>query len=259
MAVGILLPVIMITGTLVLSYDYASATTETANSTTITTVEEDNGVTNAATLFQSGELVLGNNVPYLVILLPNEAHESPELDEEQRLIPQPYVPQSAVITPETSVLWFNGDVGHDRKITLVKGEETVLEGDEFEFNDIYGPINFNETGLYHYYEAGVVEDDPDFVMEGTIMVNEDNDNATTLALGNDTQILGVILVPAEDLEEHVAALQAGGLDIDSSHTFEDLKGGDEQTLIVWTGDPNQEALDQAIQTLQGITETLPYS
>lgn len=72
-------------------------------------------------LYQTGKMVIGSNVSNLIILLPNEAHESPDLAEEQRLIGEPYIPQNTVISPETSVVWFNGDVDHDHKITLAKG------------------------------------------------------------------------------------------------------------------------------------------
>ena len=68
---------------------------------------------NATSIYDNGQMILGNNIKHLVILLPNDAHESPELEEEQRHIAQPYIPQKAVVSPGAMVVWFNGDVDHE--------------------------------------------------------------------------------------------------------------------------------------------------
>jgi hypothetical protein len=48
---------------------------------------------NATNIHDSKTMVLGGDIKHLVILIPNEAHESPTMEEEQRHINQPYVPQ----------------------------------------------------------------------------------------------------------------------------------------------------------------------
>ena len=164
-------------------------------------------------------------------------------------------------------MWFNGDVDHDRKITLTKGNQTIFEGDEFGFNSMYGPIRLNQTGEYSYYEANVIDDDPNFVMRGNVsVVGADNTSvpSSTCDNSNDQKILGSILVPAQDLQQYTLELQNNGLNVDSSYNFKDLmsgqegEAGDEQTLLVWTANPAEVGFDQVIQTLQGITERLPY-
>ncbi len=80
----------------------------------------------ASNIYETQKMVLGKNIKNLVILLPNEAHESPVLPEEQRLINQPYVPQNTVINAGTTVVWFNADVDHDHKITLANGQDSNM-------------------------------------------------------------------------------------------------------------------------------------
>ena len=77
--------------------------------------------TTAESMFQSKSLTLPPNIEHLVILLPNEAHESQrtgDVSSDQRLINQIYVPQKAIVSQGTMVAWFNGDADHDHKITL---------------------------------------------------------------------------------------------------------------------------------------------
>jgi hypothetical protein len=64
---------------------------------------------NATNLYDSGQMVLGNNVKHLAILIPNEGHHGPGEEDESRFIAQPFVPQNVVISPGTEVVWFNGD------------------------------------------------------------------------------------------------------------------------------------------------------
>ena len=74
---------------------------------------------NAATVYDTHSMILGNNIKNLVILIPNEAHESPNQPKNQLpLANQPYLPQDAVVNQGTTVTWFNGDVDHDHKITI---------------------------------------------------------------------------------------------------------------------------------------------
>jgi plastocyanin len=223
---------------------------------------------NATSVYDTGQMILGNNIKHLVILIPNEAHESPELEEEQRHITQPYVPQKAVVSPGTMVMWFNGDVDHDRTIILndVSSNQTEFDSGAFAFNEASEPFVVNDTGSYYYYEADVIEDDPNFVMEGIIeSVNQQQIlqllssslNATSNApVQLDT--VGTLMVPTQDLEQHTSDLESLGVAIDSTHTFNDLRGGDMQTLIVWGADSSTTNLEEVISGLKEITPKLPY-
>jgi len=66
----------------------------------------------ASEIFQNKMLTFGDNVKNIILLLPNEGHESPALPKEQRIINQPYVPENIVVSPNTQIVWLNGDVGH---------------------------------------------------------------------------------------------------------------------------------------------------
>src|ERR671921_108261 len=77
----------------------------------------------ASDLYETKTLKLSPNIKHLVILIPNEGHESQnpgDISSDQRLIDQPYIPQRATVNPGTMVIWFNGDVDYDHKITVVK-------------------------------------------------------------------------------------------------------------------------------------------
>src|SRR5215204_6221972 len=232
---------------------------------------------NATSLYDTGQMILPSNVKHLVILLPNEAHESPELEEEQRHIAQPYIPQKAIVSLDTMVVWFNGDVDHDHKITLqdTNTNQIVFDSPVFTFNEASNPIVLNNTGSYRYYEADVLEDDLDFVMEGTIdVINQrqqssplptssvNSSNPSIQGPGN-IDTVGTLMVPAQDLDEHISYLNERGFGVNSVHTFADLRGGQEgtgpeQTLIVWTAD-SQMGLDKILSDLEELTPSLPYS
>jgi plastocyanin len=230
----------------------------------------------ASSIYET-QMVLGNNIKSLVILLPNEAHESQTFGRptsEDRLINQPYVPQKVTVSPGTLVTWFNGDVDHDHKITLtedVSPESVLFDSGIFVFNEASKPVVLNDTGTFNYYEANVNEEDEDFVMNGTITVVPQqglNDAAitttpTTNGVNSSASILGnadtagVLMVPTQDIETYVQDLTSKGFVIESTHNFDDIRSGDQQTLIVWTSSGMD--LDQAIPTLQEITPGLPYS
>jgi hypothetical protein len=108
------------------------------------------------------------------------------------------------------------------------------------------------------------------VMNGTIDVIDQQDlNANTLAnrsansIPNSTSILGkddtagVLMVPTEDTDTYVQDLKSKGFAIDSTHNFNDIRAGDQQTLLVWT--TSGINLDEVISTLQEVTPGLPYS
>jgi len=240
--------------------------------TTLPTAFAQGNATTAEIMFQSKSLTLPPNIKHLVILLPNEAHESQrtgDVSSDQRLINQIYLPQKAIVSPGTMVAWFNGDADHDHKITLtndVNPENIISESDDFAFNEASNPIVLNDTGTFNYYETDVNEEDTDFVMNGTIDVIDQQDlntNTPSASSSNSTSTLssgdtaGVLMVPTEDMDMYVQDLESKGFAIDSTHNFNDIRAGDQQTLLVWT--TSGMNLDGVISTLQEITPGLPYS
>lgn len=221
---------------------------------------------NASIVYETHSMRLGDNIKNLVILIPNEAHESTNQPKDQYpLANQPYLPQNAVVNIGTTVTWFNGDVDHDHMITL-SSEPTNpgFESGDFTYNTASRPITFNDTGDFDYYESDVNDNDPGFVMNGTInvvdQVNLLTDADASGAVNPDT--VGTYMVPAKDLDQYVSDLTSKGFTIDSTHTFQDLCGGQsgtgpEQTLIVWT--TSGMNLQQVISALEEITQSLHYS
>jgi plastocyanin len=232
----------------------------------------------AESIFQDKSLTLPQNLKHLIILIPNEAHESQNLGDvssEQRLINQPYIPQNTIVSPGTMVTWFNGDVDHDHKITLVnelnQNNNIVFDSDTFAFNEGSNPIVLNDTGKFNYYETDVNNEDEDFVMNGTITVVDDQQNSnanlpsmsSTALSSNSTGTLGkgdtagTLMVPTADIDMYVQDLTSKGFTTDSTYNFNDIRAGDEQTLLVWT--TSGKNLNEVISTLQEITPQLPYS
>ena len=220
---------------------------------------------NASTEYETHSMRLGDNIKNLVILIPNEAHESTNQPKDQNpLANQPYLPQNAAVNVGTTVTWFNGDVDHDHTITLSGGPTNAgFESGDFAYDTASKPITFNDTGTFNFIETDVNDNDPSFVMNGTInTMNQvyplNNANAT----GVIPDTVGTYMVPAKDLSQYISTLTSKGFTIDSTHTYKDLRGGQkgtgpEQTLIVWT--TSGMNLDQVISELEEITPSLPYS
>jgi plastocyanin len=226
---------------------------------------------NASSVFDTHQMVLGNNFKNLVILIPNEGHESQNIGDEsadQRLINQPYIPQSATVPKGTTVTWFNGDVDHDHKITLTgQNNNPAFDSDVFVYNTASQPVVMNNTGTFGYFEADVNNEDTDYVMNGTINVVDqpENPNSSTSAgnTGNQSSAnidtVGILMVPTEDLATYTSDLENGGLSVLSTHNFNDIRGGDPQTLISWGTSSGTNSIENVISQLEGITSTLPYS
>ena len=221
----------------------------------------------ASDLFETKSLKLSPNIKHLVILIPNEGHESQnagDVSSDQRLINQPYLPQSAEVNRGTMVVWFNGDVDHDHKITLTNGanlENTIFDSSTFAYDEPSEPIVLNDTGTFNYYQTDVNNEDEDYVMNGTITVVDQqsldgNNNLNTGVQGN-ADTAGVLMVPASDVDTYAQELKNNGFTVDSTQNFNDIRAGDEQVLLVWT--TSGIDLDNVISTLQRITQTLPYS
>jgi plastocyanin len=230
----------------------------------------------ASDVYETKSLKLSPNIKHLVILIPNEGHESQnpgDVSSDQRLINQPYIPQRATVNPGTAVIWFNGDVDHDHKITFTNGvnpEDAIFDSGTFAYNEPSKPIVLNETGAFNYFETDVNNEDQNFIMNGTIDVvsQEDPDansitgtsasnsiNSTSVPGNADTA--GILMVPLSDVDTYVQDLKNSGFTIDSTQDFSDIRAGDQQVLLVWT--TSGIDLDQVVSTLQRITQNLPYS
>jgi plastocyanin len=229
----------------------------------------------ASDLYDTKSLELSPNIKQLVILIPNEGHESQnpgDISSDQRLINQPYIPQQATVNPGTMVIWFNGDVDHDHKITLnndVNSENAIFDSGTFAYDETSKHIIFNDSGTFSYYETDVNNEDQDYVMNGTIDVVSQSSNADVMvstsppnsvnrtSVNGNADTAGVLMVPASDADRYVQDLQNSGFEIDSTHGFSDIRAGDQQVLLVWT--TSGIGLDQVVSTLQRITPDLPYS
>ena len=236
-------------------------------------VEAQSQGIDASSVYQTKSMDLGNNIKNLVILIPNEGHESQNIGDQsadQRHINQPYIPQSATVPKGTTIVWFNGDVDHDHKITLTgqgsNSNNMVFDSDVFAFNTASPPVVINNTGSFGYYQADVNNEDTDYVMNGTINV-VDQSAAPTITTGNSTDqpsanidTVGTLMVPTEDLSTYTSDLENGGISVLSTHNFNDIRGGDPQTLIIWgTSSSGTNTPESIVSQLEGITSTLPYS
>ena len=142
-----------------------------------TKVEAQSPGIEASNVYKSKSMDLGNNVKNVVILIPNEGHESQNIGDksaDQRHINEPYVPQSVTVPKGTNIVWFNGDADHDHKITLTGQDNNlnnmIFDSDVFGFNTASQPVVMNDTGSFGYYETDVNNEDTDYIMNGTINV-----------------------------------------------------------------------------------------
>jgi plastocyanin len=227
----------------------------------------------AERILQDKSLTLPQNLKHFIILIPNEGHESQNLGDvssDQRLINQPYIPQNTIVSLGTMVTWFNGDVDHDHKITLADDQNNMIsDSDTFAFNEGSSPIVLNNTGTFNYYETDVNNEDQDYVMNGTITVVDQlnpNANLTSMSTASGSNLTGslvegdtagILMVPSADTDTYVQDLTSKGFTTDSTFNFNDIRAGDEQTLLVWTS--SGKSLSEVISTLQEITPQLPYS
>ena len=196
----------------------------------------------ASDLYETKTLKLSPDIKHLVILIPNEGHESQnpgDVSSDQRLINQPYIPQRATVNPGTMVIWFNGDVDHDHKITLtnsVSPENAIFDSGAFAYNEPSKPVVLNETGTFNYYETDVNNEDEDYIMNGTIDVvwqqgpgasstSASNGINSTSTQGSDVTT-GVLMVPESDTDTYVQDLENSGFTIDSTQDFNDIRAGD---------------------------------
>ena len=150
----------------------------------------------AETIFQNKLITLGINVKNVIILIPNEGHESPALPEEQREINQPYVRENIIVNPGTKITWLNGDVGHEHTITLNdENSDKVYSSGKFDFNTVSIPLVLNKTGKFTYSKANVNVDDSKFVMEGTVTIKD----AISALQNITTEKVGFFMIPEKAL------------------------------------------------------------
>jgi hypothetical protein len=214
----------------------------------------------ASQILDSQTLNLPNSVRNFVILIPNEAHESPLLPKEQRLINQPYVPQHLFASAKINIAWFSGDVGHTRKITLEDQNSEKIFDTSVKFNSISPTVEFNDTGTFSYYEKGANKEDLNFVMNGTITINDQQMQLNNPALDSEYEMMSTLMVPTKDIKKYSELFDKSKVDILGQQSFLDLRetgsGGANQTLLV-LGSNNQ--VDDTIDILKKITTSLPYS
>lgn len=141
------------------------------SSSTISFAQSSRSQNMASQILNNQTLILPKSVRNFVILIPNEAHESPLLPKEQRLINQPYVPQHLFAPQNIKIAWFSGDVGHTRKVTLEDQNSETIFDSSIKFNSISPTISFNNSETFSYYEEDANSEDPNFVLNGTITIN----------------------------------------------------------------------------------------
>lgn len=215
----------------------------------------------ASQILNTQTLTLTKSVRNFVILIPNEAHESPLLPKEQRLINQPYVPQHLFVPQNISIAWFSGDVGHTRKVTLEDQNSDTIFDSSIKFNSISPTITFNNSGTFSYYEEDANSEDPNFVLSGTVTINDPqmlSNNYSSLNFAY--EIMATLMVPTKDIKEYTELLDDNKVDILGQDTFIDLRetgsGGANQTLLVLG---SNDQMDDIVSVLKKITASLPYS
>jgi plastocyanin len=220
--------------------------------------------TTAESIFQNKSLVIPPNIKELVILIPNEGHHGPGEIDEARFIADPFVPQNVVASPGTRIIWYNGDVGHEHNIVVrdASSNNQILQTGEFPELETSRSVSLNNTGNYQY--ADTVDYEGGFIMTGNIkIVDQVNNVATTTTTSAGFDTVGALMVPLEDTQSIIASLRSAGFEINSMTSFQDLRssedldGGDQQTLIVWTS--NGMEMSQITSTLQQISQDLPYA
>ena len=242
-------------------------------------VEAQSPEIDASNVYETKSMTLGENIKNFVILIPNEAHESQNTGDstsEQRHINQPYVPWHSTVSRGTAIVWFNGDVDHDRKITLTKQDNVpdtsnsntnlYFDSGTFAYNTATKPIIMNDTGSYYYSESDVNNEDSDFVMNGTINVIDQPSSGSDAIVSNTTGLpgtnldtIGTLMVPTEDLATYSSDLEGSGFSVLSTHNFDDIRSEDQQTLIIWGASFRTNSLENIASQLSEITPTLPYS
>jgi hypothetical protein len=69
-----------------------------------------------------------------------------------RFINQTYLPENAVVSPGTTIVWFSGDNAHDHFINLnnARNNASIFSSGAFAFNAVTKPVKLNNTGDFMY-------------------------------------------------------------------------------------------------------------
>jgi plastocyanin len=225
---------------------------------------------NASYVYHTANMVLGNNIKNLVILLPNEDHEPPnyqhfKLRKDLRIINQTYVPDSVVVNPGTTVIWFSNDVGHLHKITLVdkSSNATVYDSGPFKNFEATKPVKLNSTGDFTFLEASMDPKYPDYVLNGTIAVNKQLQSLSSSSNSNNIDTVAAFMVPLNQQDKLISEFKSKGFGIDSTHVFRSVRGGVggetcgdiQESLLILTS--SGKSLNEVLSALQGIAPTMP--
>jgi hypothetical protein len=223
---------------------------------------------NASHVYQSHTIILGNNIKNLVITIPNEAHEPPGLlPRDLRVANQPYLPQNAIVNVGTAVSWFNGDVGHLHKITLVDNrnpKNVLYDSGTFPNFAASRPVKLNNTGIFAFSEAHLDPKYPNFVLNGTLtVVNQASPiSSTNKTSGANFDTIVPFMVPANQQDKLMSQFKSLGFGVDSTYIFKSIRGdgsegcGDKnESLLVLT--TAGKTLDQVISALKQIAPTMP--
>jgi hypothetical protein len=216
----------------------------------------------AKSIYDTGTAILGNNIRNLFILIPDEAHHGNGEAKENRFIEQSFLPQNAVVNKGTNVIWFSGDVSHEHRI-IINNDESLFDSGTIPEYSASNPMAFNTIGDFSYNSPDVSQEakQKGFVMTGNVKVIDQPHKVNTNPTAN-VESVGVFMVPTKDIDDYTKDFTHKGFTIDSTYSFNDLRGlardtGSQQTLLVWTADPNMTT-DTIILALADIGSNLPY-
>ena len=220
---------------------------------------------NAESMFNTKTMNLGNNIKTFVILIPDEGHHAAGEDKESRFLDQHFVPDNSVINTGTTVLWFNGDVGHERTIDVKDSNgNSVFNTGAITDMQPSESFTFNKPGVFNYEAEG----DPGVTMTGSVTVGNikspvtSSSSSTTNSNTSNIDTVGVLMVPTQDIDSYIQQITDAGITVDNTYDFKDLRGGqkgtgDTQTLIVWT--TANKDLNETLSSLSQLSANLPYS
>lgn len=136
------------------------------------------------------------------------------------------------INTGTTVLWFNGDVGHERTVDVKDAQSNpvfntgaIIDGQPSK------SFTFNNPGSFNYQADG----DPGVTMTGSITGENIHMPVSTSPWSNTTinsisvDTIGVIMVPTQDIDTYVKQIIDAGIIVDIRYDFKDLKGGQKGT------------------------------
>jgi hypothetical protein len=226
---------------------------------------------NASYVYHTADMILGNNIKNLVILLPNEDHEPPnyqhfQLRKDLRIINQTYVPDNVVVNPGTIAVWFSNDIGHVHKITLVdkNSNATIYDSGPFKNFQATKPVKLNNTGTFTFLESGMNPKYSDYVLNGTITVTEQSPLLSSpSSTSNNIDTVAAFMVPLNQQYKLISELKSRGFGIDSTHVFNSVRrgGGGEscgdiqESLLILTS--SGKSLNEVVSALHEIAPTMP--